>query len=174
MSIKPLQVSQANFSKDISTADPRASLVDAISLMQKKNIRHLPIVDNGKIVGLLSDRDIRRAIHIEVEDLLSLKLVHDSIDPNLLTSDVMSWPVYVADKKCSLLDITNFFLEKKVSSILLSENDVVYGIVTTYDMLQLLQKKLLDDDLSFLEKLESKLIDTPIGGLMDALSQSGI
>jgi CBS domain-containing protein len=43
-------------------AEPMMSLRDAIQTMQAKNIRRLPVVENDKMVGILTDKDIFRAI----------------------------------------------------------------------------------------------------------------
>ena len=42
---------------------PLISITDAISVMQAKNIRRLPVVDNaGKMIGIITDKDILKAI----------------------------------------------------------------------------------------------------------------
>lgn len=41
------------------TIQARSSLSDAHELMRLHGIRHLPVVENGKLVGLVSDRDLR-------------------------------------------------------------------------------------------------------------------
>ena len=45
-------------SKDVVTVPPGASLREAAKIMADKWIRHLPVVDNGKLVGVLSQRDL--------------------------------------------------------------------------------------------------------------------
>jgi CBS domain-containing protein len=45
-------------SKDVITVPPGASLREAAKIMADKWIRHLPVVDNGKLVGVLSQRDL--------------------------------------------------------------------------------------------------------------------
>lgn len=39
-------------------ADPDEDLCNVMSVMVQKNIRHLPVMDNGKLIGMLSIRDI--------------------------------------------------------------------------------------------------------------------
>jgi len=48
----------------IITVDSKTSLDDAIEMMIKKNIRRLPIEERGKIIGIIVDRDIVRAVPI--------------------------------------------------------------------------------------------------------------
>ena len=61
----------------VMTGDIMMSLKDALQTMQTRNIRRLPIMENGKMVGIVTDKDIFRAI------LKSLPLVTSLIDSNL-------------------------------------------------------------------------------------------
>lgn len=63
--------------KPVITADSMMSLKDALRTMQTKNIRRLPVMHNGKMVGILTDKDIFRAI------LKSPVLLSNFIDVNL-------------------------------------------------------------------------------------------
>ncbi|BBG25476.1 CBS domain-containing protein [Sulfuracidifex tepidarius] len=48
--------------KDVIGIDASADLQDAARLMIDKGIRHLPVTDKGKVVGIISIRDIAKAI----------------------------------------------------------------------------------------------------------------
>lgn len=61
----------------IITADAMMSLKDALQTMHSKNIRRLPIVQNGKMVGIVTDKDIFRAI-LKSEVLIS-SVISDSV-----------------------------------------------------------------------------------------------
>ena len=41
---------------------PNAMVIDAIRLMDEKNVGALPVVDNGKLVGIVSERDYTRKV----------------------------------------------------------------------------------------------------------------
>jgi CBS domain-containing protein len=45
-------------SADLSTADPKTDIADAARLMADRQIRHLPVLDRGKLVGIISIRDL--------------------------------------------------------------------------------------------------------------------
>ena len=49
-------------SKNVVTVPIEASLDEAMALMKKYEIRHLPVVEGKKLIGLVTDRDIRSAI----------------------------------------------------------------------------------------------------------------
>jgi CBS domain-containing protein len=48
--------------EDIMSADPEETVVTAIGIMADNGIRHLPIRDEGEIVGMVSARDLLRAV----------------------------------------------------------------------------------------------------------------
>jgi acetoin utilization protein AcuB len=70
------------------TCRPGDSLLDAAKLMVDYEVRHLPVVEDGELVGILSDRDIRTVVgdpaqFVETgDDELS---VHDAMTPNPVT-----------------------------------------------------------------------------------------
>lgn len=64
--------------KPLITADPKASIRDAVQTMQTENIRRLPIVENGKMVGIVTDKDIFRAL------LKSQTLITDMISDTVI------------------------------------------------------------------------------------------
>src|SRR5690242_16182548 len=50
-------------SRNVLTLKPKSPAVDAYELMHDHRIRHVPVVDHNKIVGIVSDRDLRPLIH---------------------------------------------------------------------------------------------------------------
>jgi CBS domain-containing protein len=48
----------AVMSKDLITVDPGVSIREAARIMTEKWIRHLPVLDGGKLVGIVSQRDL--------------------------------------------------------------------------------------------------------------------
>lgn len=54
--------------KNPDTLSPEDSAVDALDLMKNRKYRHLPVVDNGKVVGMVSIRDLYAAVKGELEE----------------------------------------------------------------------------------------------------------
>ena len=48
-----------SMTREVVTLGPDASAADAWGICQELQIRHLPIVEGGRLVGLVSDRDLR-------------------------------------------------------------------------------------------------------------------
>ncbi|NCN26155.1 CBS domain-containing protein [bacterium] len=163
-------------SKDrkLVTIEPRASISEAVNLMNSNSFRHLPVADGTKIVGIISERDIQRATKIEVDDLFSAKVVKESIDSNLIVADIMSWPVKTIEVSQPMVDAINLMIDQKVSSLLVVEDKHVVGIVTSHDFLGLLKDHLSNTELTTLEEFKTAWANSPIKSVVDALSQSGI
>ena len=75
--------------REVITLEPEASAVQALGLCREHGIRHLPIVENGRLVGLVSDRDLRdvsppRGTGDE-ENTLGWVRVRDIMSTNLVT-----------------------------------------------------------------------------------------
>ncbi|WP_347549257.1 acetoin utilization AcuB family protein [Pseudalkalibacillus hwajinpoensis] len=109
------------------------TIADAIKVMQEKNIRHLPIVNNEEeLTGIVSDRDIKDASPSILDT-----------DPN---KEVLQSPLYSIMKKEVITahpldfveEISTIFYEQRISSIPIVDKRRVIGIVTETDMLHTL------------------------------------
>lgn len=98
------------------------SLARAKAVMLKYRIRHLPVLHGGRLVGILTDRDV----HL-VESL-------EDIDPLLVTaSDGMSTSVYAVPPDTPLETVVAQMAEHKYGSTVVMRGHAVVGIFTTVD-----------------------------------------
>lgn len=49
--------------RDVVTVTPATTVAAALDTLETNNIRHLPVVDGGRLVGIISDRDLRMALN---------------------------------------------------------------------------------------------------------------
>ena len=109
------------------TSAPHAIGVDqplslAHELMRKHEIRHLPVLDGGVLVGVLSDRDL----HL-------IETLHD-VDPRKLeVEQAMSTSVYSVSPETPLDEVVTTMAEKKYGCAVVMQNNHVVGIFTTVD-----------------------------------------
>jgi CBS domain-containing protein len=110
-----------------------ASLAEAERLMYEYGIRHLPVMENDDIVGILSDRDIKRAT----------ALGHAAgAEKDLLVSDLCSFNPHIADVGDPLDIVLDIMVEKKLDAILVLKEGELAGILTAIDGCKLLAKTL--------------------------------
>ncbi|MFE5587648.1 CBS domain-containing protein [Kitasatospora sp. NPDC056531] len=70
-------------SSPVVTARPEWTLVEAARLMDRRNVKHLPVTDrDGRLVGILSRRDLLRPF-LRPDDMLRREIVEDVLDRTL-------------------------------------------------------------------------------------------
>jgi len=150
-------------------------LFSAFELLRRNEIRHLPVVDDsGAIIGIISDRDFQRAMQIDQPDFISGKVTQPEFDPNVRVRDFMSWPVEAIDEKRTIAEAARVMIDKRISSLIVTRNSEVVGIVTTEDML----RSLLEGSEGMIENLKddvrSVFYNSTVGQIANALANAGI
>ncbi len=135
----------------VITIHAKATMAQAYTIMNERNFRHLPVVDDQKsVVGILSDRDVHLAMNVQK---ISKTQQSISLNDESLVEDFMTWPVYVVSEETSIRKIAEEMLAQRVSAFLVQDSDGhMRGIVTTDDLIKLL---LIEQPLSHEATLKS-------------------
>lgn len=108
------------------TVDLNVGLNEALKMMQENDIRHLPVLEDRNVVGIVSERDLLANFGKPWSEQLRVK--------DVMSTSILS--VYVND---SLGEVAyRLSNEKKGSAIVLGMDDSLYGIFTTTDALNAL------------------------------------
>lgn len=102
-------------------------IAKAHQIMKENNIRHLPVLHNSQLKGVLSDRDIKLA--------LSLNGVNAE---TTTVSEISSEEVFLVEPTAKLDDVVKIMADKKIGSVLIVDNHRLVGIFTTIDALNAL------------------------------------
>lgn len=130
---------------DPITVPPDASISDAWDLMSEHDIRHVPVVQDGAIVGMLSSRDL------PLSDILRLLSVEGAVALNQKlakpVSEIMSRDVISVEPQARAIDVVRLLLEHKIGAIPVvgATTGRVLGIVSYIDVLRALQDRLDDE-----------------------------
>ena len=120
---KPIPTIQKYMTPNPHSIGAEQTLARAQALMAEHGIRHLPVMHEGKLLGIVTDRDL----HL-VESL-------KDVDPKLVTaSDAMSRSVYAVAPDAPLDEVVGTMAEKKVGSAVVLQNGKIVGIFTTIDV----------------------------------------
>lgn len=102
-------------------------LTHAHQVMRDHHIRHLPVLNRGHLVGMLSDRDLAF-----IENLKDVDATKVRVD------DAMTPSPYAVSKSARLGDVAREMAEHRYGSAVVMENDHVIGVFTTVDALRAL------------------------------------
>ncbi|MEQ8220520.1 MAG: CBS domain-containing protein [Arenibacter sp.] len=122
---------------DLVTINHTNSLLDAEKLFEKHKIRHIPVVNNKKIIGILSLTDLLRISFVDNygEDDSQV----DTAVYNMLSIEqvMVKNPVHISPS-LSIKEVTEILAKKEFHALPVVENGDLVGIVTTTDLLNYL------------------------------------
>lgn len=103
------------------------TLTAAHHMMREHRIRHLPVLSGGRLVGLLSERD-----------LALIETLH-SVDPDMtIAEEAMTQAPYTVASHTPLDEVAATMAEQRYGSAVVMEHDKIVGVFTTTDALQAL------------------------------------
>jgi len=134
----------SNFmTQKVLTAHPDDGVRHTFFRMREDDVRHFPVVnDDNKLVGIISDRDLRRPEWVdEAPDISHIYNLED----DLTVKDLMSTNLIVAHTYESLRKVTKVLIEHRFGALpVLNKEDELVGILSATDLLQALEM-LLDE-----------------------------
>jgi acetoin utilization protein AcuB len=110
---------------------PDEPISDVIALMAQRRLRHFPVVDAGRLVGIVSDRDLR-----------TVGADHPSARPGVRARDpvraLMSTPVWTASPLDPIDEAAALLRRRAIGAMPVLDEDELVGIVTASDFLDAL------------------------------------
>lgn len=109
------------------TATENTSLEELRSLMTENDIRHLPILREGEVVGIVSDRDLRVIEGLKPTASLKVK-----------ARDIMVQDPVTVSSEAPLFEVAYEMSSRKIGSVIVNEENSFLGIFTVTDALNAL------------------------------------
>ena len=115
------------------TVSPWASLLDAYRMMRNYEIRRLPVVEDGRLVGVVTKNDIRAAVPLGFYKLTeqNRRLAKKSV------SEVMTRHPISIHKDASVAEAAEIMFENKIGGLPVIEAGQLVGIITESDLFRL-------------------------------------
>ncbi len=118
--------------QDVVTVGPEESAARAWGLCRERNIRHLPVVEGGRLVGIVSDRDLR-----------DLSPPRDTADQEntlgwVQIRDMMSTGVVTAHPLDTIEHAAKVIYENRFNCLPVVADDEIVGIITSSDLVRTL------------------------------------
>jgi len=119
--------------KEVATLDVNDELSLANDIMRLGRIRHLPVVDGLRLVGIISERDLFRSSLAQALGY-GTKATRDLMK-TLRIKDIMVARVITVNPETALKDAVQLMVDKKIGCLPVVEEDRLVGLVTETDIL---------------------------------------
>lgn len=117
---------------NVITVPSSTPLIDAERIMQFHRIERLPIVDKGKLVGIITKNDVLKASPSSATSLSRSELLY--LLAKLTVKEIMKRNVVTVTPDMPIEQAVALAQAKRVGALVVLENDRVVGIVTTNDI----------------------------------------
>lgn len=111
-----------------------APVLEARALMQRERIRHLLVVDDGRLQGIVTDRDIRLNMASPATSLSVWELNH--LLARLTVDEVMTRNVIAIDPARDVREAARIMIDHKIGALPVLEGEHLLGIITETDLLR--------------------------------------
>ncbi|MCA9255319.1 MAG: CBS domain-containing protein [Phycisphaerales bacterium] len=120
----------------VVTLGPNDTFRHAARVMQTNKFRHVPIVEDGRLVGIVSDRDMRRFLggfEVENEDDIDDLRTHR---PEISMTDVMTRQPKTTHVREALAEVADIMVSQRFGALPVMDEDRIVGIITEADLLR--------------------------------------
>jgi CBS domain-containing protein len=115
----------ANKRGGVVTTSPDSSVYDALALMSQHDIGALPVLEDGRLVGVLSERDYARGV-----------VLRGRSSREMTVGELMSTPPVVVGQGDSIEHCMTVVTEQRIRHLPVVENGALIGIVTIGDLVK--------------------------------------
>jgi len=118
----------------VITATPAMSLAEVQRLMRHNNIRHVPVVSGKRLVGMMTDRDLREALPSPATTLTRGEIAYQMETTPIkacMTRDVV-W----VSSDITMADAARVLVQRKIGCLPVVDNGTLVGVVTDMDCLR--------------------------------------
>jgi acetoin utilization protein AcuB len=121
--------------RGVVAVDPDTTLSEVTRLLERRGIRHLPVLDQGKLIGIISDRDVKASGAAR-----GAGAEPGAPSTRLVARDVMTRAVMTIAPMFPVEEAARIMVTRKISALPVTEEDRLVGIVTETDVLALFVK----------------------------------
>ncbi|MER2598868.1 MAG: CBS domain-containing protein [Caldilineales bacterium] len=126
----------------VITIAPGDSIGQAIELMQQHNFRRLPVVEEGRLLGIVTDRDLRQATNSPL--VVRERWYNEFLLEAIKVQACMTANPFTAAPDAPVIDAARLMRHHKIGGLPVTEADRVVGMVTITDLLDCLITLLAD------------------------------
>jgi len=122
---------------NVITVDADDSMLDATKMLKEHNIRHLPVLEKGKLVGVITDRDLKRAAPSDATALEAHELLY--LIANIKVREIMTKNPITVPYNFTIEEAAELLLQARISGMPVVDKDGdVIGTITQTDLFKVL------------------------------------
>lgn len=125
--------------RNVITIGPNEGVAAAKRVLDEKCIRHLPVLSEGALVGIITDRDISRNLPSPATSLEPFEV--SSLLDKLEVRTVMTRKVITVTPDTSIETAARLFLAHKIGGLPVLDGERLVGIITRGDVLRVLLER---------------------------------
>jgi acetoin utilization protein AcuB len=120
--------------------DPQTSILDALHIMKEKKVRRLPVVAHGKLVGIVTEKDLRESPSLKATSLSIFELNY--LLAKTPVSEVMTKDPITVTPDTTIEEAAVIMRDNQISGLPVVDDGKIVGIVTETDIFDMLVKLL--------------------------------
>jgi acetoin utilization protein AcuB len=123
--------------RNVVTIDVNESMLEASKVIREHNIRMLPVLDKGKLVGVVTDRDLKRASPSDATSLEVHELLY--LTANIKMEEIMTKNPITVPFDYTVEEAAEILLRNKISGVpVVGRDGNIVGTITQTDMFRVL------------------------------------
>lgn len=124
---------QQFMTSQVFTVTPNESILNAMNLMKSKNFNRLPVLNNGKLVGIVTDGDLRAASPSPITSLSKFEM--NELLSKVTIKDVAVKKVITCSPDTMIEDAALLMRDHKIGALPVLEDEKLVGIITQNNIL---------------------------------------
>src|SRR5512141_811370 len=119
-------------SRPVISVTPDTPINDALAMFRKEHIRRAPVIKDGKLVGIVSERDLLNASPSPVTTLSVWEMNY--LISKVTVKNVMTKKVITVERDTPIEEAARIMADKKIGGLPVISDDKVVGIITETDL----------------------------------------
>lgn len=157
--------------KPVITVSPDTSVPDAEKMLREHRIRRLPVVDKGKLVGIVTQNKLREVSPSPATSLSVWELNY--LLAKMKVKDVMQSGVVTVTPSTTIEEAATLGQERGIGTLPVVEDDRVVGVITTTDLYRILTEALSFGEAGARLRIHTQTVVAPQGQITEIIAKHG-